>query len=141
MVTIIFHYYLSPNSQIYKSLNLSFEYDEDFKDFEKLQYVFFSQLQILKIQRTRPIYIKFLEKNGRNLKGLYVGDIYGYSGNSLNLTIATKLRKLSTGFKNDELETLKMVFNGCKHLESITIWCGGKFFSEKEAFEAFAKYS
>ena len=34
-----------------------------------------------------------------------------------------------------------MVFNGCQYLESIMIWCGGKFLSEKEALKAFAKYS
>src|SRR2546430_3931716 len=53
------------------------------------------------------------------------------SNDSINLAIAkfcTNLRKLSTGFKKDELETLKMVFNGCQHLESIKIWCGGWYF-------------
>ena len=88
--------------------------------------------------------IKFLEINGRNLKELYLGEMSGYSDDLLNLAIAkfcTNLRKLSTGFKNDELETLKMVFNGCQYLESISIWCGDGFFSEKEALEAFAKYS
>src|SRR5205823_3956106 len=51
------------------------------------------------------------------------------------------LIKLSTGFKNDELETLKMVFNGCQYLESIKIWCCGEFLSEKDALETVAKYS
>ena len=56
-----------------------------------------------------------------------MSDIYGYgdlSSNSLNLAIAKfcpKLRKLSTGFKNSELETLKLVFNSCQYLESIRI--------------------
>src|SRR5256886_15524100 len=67
------------------------------------------------------------------------------SNDSINLAIAkfcTNLRKLSTGFKNDELETLKMVFNECQHLESIKIWCGGWYFlNEKDALETVAKYS
>ncbi|PKY56829.1 hypothetical protein RhiirA4_477396 [Rhizophagus irregularis] len=46
--------------------------------------------------------------------------------NSLNLATSKfcpMLRKLSTGIKNNELETLKIIFNSCK-LESIKIWCG-----------------
>ena len=34
-----------------------------------------------------------------------------------------------------------MVFNCCQYLESIKIWCGIEFLSEKEALEAFVKYS
>src|SRR5204862_237956 len=117
------------------------------KGFEKLQYANFPQLQILTILRACPRYellIKFLKNNGRSLKEFYVGDFDGRSGNSLNLAIAKfcpNLRKLSTGFKNTELETLKLVFNGCQYLESIKIWCGGEYLSEKEALEAFVKYS
>ena len=33
-----------------------------------------------------------------------------------------------------------MIFNGCQYLESIIIWCDGRFLSEKEAFEAISKY-
>ena len=65
---------------------------------------------------------------------MYLGEIKGDSDDSLNLAIAkfcTNLRKLSTGFKNDELETLKTVFNACQYLESIKIWCGDEFLSEK----------
>jgi hypothetical protein len=36
---------------------------------------------------------------------------------------------------------LKIVFNTCQYLESIKIWCGGEFLSEKEALEMVAKYS
>ena len=32
-------------------------------------------------------------------------------------------------------------FNSCKYLESIKIWCGGEYLSEKEALEMFVKYS
>src|SRR6185437_11124411 len=34
-----------------------------------------------------------------------------------------------------------MVFNSCQHLESIKIWCGGEYFSEKKALETYVKYS
>src|SRR5205085_1199012 len=51
------------------------------------------------------------------------------------------LRKLSVGFKNYELETMKMVFNSCQYLESIKIWCGGELLSESEALDMVAKYS
>ena len=73
-----------------------------------------------------------------------MGDVDGHSDNSLNLVIAKfcpNLRKLSTGFKNTELETLKLVFNGCQYLESIKIWCGGEYLSEKDALESVVKYS
>ena len=88
--------------------------------------------------------IKFLENNGENLKELYIGDLYGRSNNSLNLAIAKfcpNLRKLSTGFKINEMETLKIIFNSCQYLESINIWCGVDYLSEREALEAFVNYS
>ncbi len=82
---------------------------------------FFPQLQILIIQNVFPKYellIKFLENNGKNLKEFYVGEIKGYSNNSLNFIFIVKfypnLRKLSAGFKNNELETLKIVFDNYK---------------------------
>ena len=84
------------------------------------------------------------EVNGRNLKELYLGDFDYGSDDSLNLAIVkfcTNLRKLSTGFKNDELETLKMVFNSCLYLESIRIWCGDYYLSEKDFLEIVAEYS
>uniref|UniRef100_U9STQ8 Uncharacterized protein n=1 Tax=Rhizophagus irregularis (strain DAOM 181602 / DAOM 197198 / MUCL 43194) TaxID=747089 RepID=U9STQ8_RHIID len=72
---------------------------------------------IKQIQYASPNYellINFLEINGNNLKEFYIGDIIGE-------TIAnycSNLIKLSTGFKNDELETLKEVFIGCQNLEN-----------------------
>src|SRR5581483_5514537 len=119
-----------------QELQLYFD-SESFIDFEILQHAKFSQLQILKIRNECPKYgllIKFLENNGKNLEEFYIGDAKVCSDNSLNLAIAKfcpNLRKLSTGFKSNELETLKIVFNGCQHIESIFIWCGGDFFSEK----------
>jgi hypothetical protein len=128
-------------------LQLSFQSSDNFEDFEKLQYVILPQLQILKIQRAFPkseLLIKFLENNGKNLREFYLGDIKGYSNNSLNLAIAKfcpNLKKISTGIKYDELEILKIIFISCQYLESIKIWCGSIFLSEKEALETVVKYS
>jgi hypothetical protein len=133
-----------------QELELSFDCDGGFNNFEKLQYITFSQLQILRIQYASPRFellsiIKFLENNGKNLKELYISDYNDNSDNSLNLAIAKfcpNLRKLSTvGFKNNELETLKIVLNSCQYLKSIKIWCGGDYLSEKEALETILKYS
>ncbi|GES99682.1 hypothetical protein GLOIN_2v1531010 [Rhizophagus clarus] len=130
-----------------KELNLAFDYDECFVNFEKLQYAFFPHLQVLKITEKYPrveLLIKFLEINGKNLKEIRIGDFFGDSDNSLNLAIAKfcpSLRKLSIGIRHNELETLKMIFGSCKSLESIKIWCGGDYLNEKEALELVVKYS
>ncbi|GES81837.1 hypothetical protein GLOIN_2v1549563 [Rhizophagus clarus] len=122
-------------------------YDKCFGNFEKLQYAFFPRLQVLKIKEKYPrveLLIKFLEINGKNLKEICIGDFYGDSDNSLNLAIAKfcpNLRILSTGIKDNELETLKMIFGSCKSLKSIKIWCGNDYLNEKEALEFVVKYS
>jgi hypothetical protein len=127
-----------------QELKLSFDHDNCFVNFEKLQ---FPQLRVLKIQDKYPrdgLLIKFLENNGKNLKEICIGDFEGRNDNSINLAIAKfcpNLSKLSAGIQYFELETLKIIFNNCKNLESIKIWCGGKFLSERAALEAFAKYS
>ncbi|RIA79530.1 hypothetical protein C1645_840491 [Glomus cerebriforme] len=127
-----------------QELELSLRH-EDYLDFEKLL-ITFSQLQILNLQSC-PRYellIKFLEINGKNLKEFYAGEMMGDCDNLLNLSIAkfcTNLRKLSIGFKNNELETLKLIFNSCQYLESIKIWYGDTFLSEKDALEASVNYS
>jgi hypothetical protein len=98
-----------------QELQLLFGWPEDFGNFEKLQYTIFSQLQILRIQEVCPRYellIKFLENNGKNLRQLYIGETCAFSENSLNLAIAKlcpNLRKLSTGFKYNEMETLSYI--------------------------------
>ncbi|RIA85967.1 hypothetical protein C1645_856976 [Glomus cerebriforme] len=130
-----------------QELKLCYSYMRNFVDFEKLQYTIFPNLQILKIQRACPrfdLLIKFLENNGNNLKECYIGDYSGFSDNSLNLAIAEfcpNLRKLSIGFKNNELETMKIVLNGCQNLESMKIWHVSGFLGEKEALESVVKYS
>ncbi|CAB4395914.1 unnamed protein product [Rhizophagus irregularis] len=85
-----------------QELKLSLGFKKCIVGFEKLQYVIFSQLQVLKIRNAIPsdgILIKFLENNGKNLKEIYI----------------------------------------C--FESIKIWCGGEFLSEKQALETVVKYS
>ncbi|GBC03630.1 hypothetical protein RclHR1_05220007 [Rhizophagus clarus] len=132
-----------------QELALSFNQSSCFIDFEKLQYVIFSRLHVLKINKRYPrveLLIKFLENNGKNLKEIYIGESERAfcSDNSLNLAIAKfcpNLRKLSVGIKYNELETLKIIFNSCKNLESIRIWCGEYYLNEKEALETFTNYS
>jgi hypothetical protein len=112
-----------------------------------LQYSIFSKLQILKIRYALPkweLLTNFLENNGKNLKEFYLGDFYGNSDNYLNLAIAKfcpNLRKLSSGFRHNELETSKLVLNNCQYLKSINIWCVDEFLSEKRAVEAIVKCS
>src|SRR6266498_3078619 len=140
--TVVSHYRLSLISKFYKNFNYQLIIMKVLKILKFYNMLIFPQLQILKFHYLCPRYgllIKILEINGRNLKELYLSEMNGDSDDSLNLAIAkfcTNLRKLSTGFKNDELETLKMVFNACQYLESIKIWCGDEFLSEKEALEA-----
>ncbi|RIA98069.1 hypothetical protein C1645_813314 [Glomus cerebriforme] len=70
-----------------QELELSFNYNNDFNDFEKLQ---LAQLQILKFQRAAPKYkllIKFLEYNGKNLDEFYLGYSHDYDNTSLDLAI------------------------------------------------------
>ncbi|GBB86750.1 hypothetical protein RclHR1_13150006 [Rhizophagus clarus] len=130
-----------------QELNLLFYYDECFVEFEKLQHVIFPQLQVLIIKEEYPrveLLMKFLETNGKNLKEICIGESAICSNNSLNLTIAKfcpNLKKLSVGIKKNELEMLKIIFNSCKNLENIKIWCGKNYLSEKEALEMVAKYS
>ncbi|RIA98266.1 hypothetical protein C1645_812988 [Glomus cerebriforme] len=127
-----------------QELDVTFIYIHDFV----IQHAIFPQLQILKIHNVSPgceLLIKFLETNGKNLNQFYVSncDDAGID-NSLNLAIAKfcpNLKKLSTGFENNELDTLKIVLNCCQCLESIRIWCENKLLSEKEALEAIVKYS
>jgi hypothetical protein len=128
-------------------LELLSDYDDNFKQFEKLQYIIFPQLRSLIIRHAFPRYqflIKFLENNGKNLIELNLFDISCDSDNSLNLAISkfcSNLKKLSTGFRHNELETLRMVLNSCQYLESIKIWCGGGYLDENEALVTIVKYS
>ncbi|RIA82964.1 hypothetical protein C1645_880782 [Glomus cerebriforme] len=130
-----------------QELELSFVNSKNFEKLQYIQYAIFPLLQILNIKNfplTYDILISFIENNGKNLKEFYVDNDYGRNDNSLNLAITKfcpNLRKLSVGFKNNELETLKLIFNDCQYLESIKIWCGGKFLNEKVALDMFVNYS
>ena len=112
-------------------------------DFKILQHATFSHLQVLKFQYDYPrneILTKFLENNGRNLKEFYAG----YSkDNLINFSIAKfcpNLRKIS-GIGVKEIETLKIIVDGCQYLESIEIWCCEHCLNEKEILESIVKYS
>jgi hypothetical protein len=135
------------NFSVLQELKLSFENDECFVDFEKLQYATFPQLKVLKIFDKYPrdeLLMKFLENNGRNLKEICIGEDSFCSIDSLNLAIAKfcpNLKKLSVGIQCDKLKTLEIIFNSCKSLESIKIRCGMEYLSEREVLKAFAKYS
>jgi hypothetical protein len=127
-----------------QELTLSFYNNDKFEDFNNLQYVTFSHLQVLKFLWGCPrheLLTKFLENNGKNLKEFYVNN----SNNSLNLAIAKfcpNLRKLFSGFKNNEnneLETLRIIFDNCQYLESIKIPCYKEY--ENDLFEVVAKHS
>jgi hypothetical protein len=118
-----------------------------YEGFEKMRYVIFPRLQVLKIRQTCPEYdllIEFLKNNGKNLKELYLCILKGCNDNSLNLAISKfcpYLKILFTGFEGSDLESLKIILNSCRYLESIKIRCGGRFLNEKEILEAVVKYS
>ncbi|CAB4429305.1 unnamed protein product [Rhizophagus irregularis] len=114
----------------------------------KLRDVVFPKLQVLKLLFKGLNYnfiTNFLENNGKNLKELMMDECEGKG--SLYLVIAEfckNLRKLSFMPKNDELQTMKIVFDNLQYLESIQFCCGGNYLSdlnEKEALEIFVKYS
>ncbi|RIA90388.1 hypothetical protein C1645_876130 [Glomus cerebriforme] len=123
-------------------IKLSIFDNESFEDYEELQYITFSQLQFLKFKYgcpQRELLIKFLKNNGNNLKELYVIE----RSKSFNLSIikfCPKIKRLYTGLTNYDLETLIMIFNKCKYLESIKIYCEGDL-NEKDLFEVVTKYS
>jgi hypothetical protein len=109
-------------------LILSFYYDisEVSEDaFKKLQDVDFPRLQVLRFRYACPkveFLINFLEKNGENLKELYVENEIKLL-NSLNLAISKycpNLKILSTSIS--DYDNLRVIFEKCKHLESIKIY-------------------
>ncbi|RIA79390.1 hypothetical protein C1645_840794 [Glomus cerebriforme] len=126
-----------------QELTLLFRNINSFEDFKILQYFTFSKLQILKFRYECPrneLLINFLENNGNNLREFYISK----SNDSLNSAIikfCPNIKKLSAGITNNELESLKMFFNGCQYLESIQIQICEGYLSEKDIFEVIAKYS
>ncbi|PKC03127.1 hypothetical protein RhiirA5_424232 [Rhizophagus irregularis] len=146
--------YIIPLSFITKFTNLqelvllySCDFDESndpFEDFNELQHVTFSQLQILRFEDASPktdLLIKFLENNGKFLKEFHVeSDNY-----LLNLAIAKYCFNLKIfsililSYENYELESLKEIFNNCQNLESIKVKCEGEY--EKELLDVISEYS
>jgi hypothetical protein len=126
-----------------RELTILFDEQDAFEDFKILQYSTFPHLQVLKFPQEIPrkeLLINFLEKNGKNLKEFHADE----EGNQVNLALSKfcpNLKKLSTGFKKDELEMLKTIFSNCQYLESIKIWCGGFFLNDNELFLAILTYS
>ncbi|RIA88173.1 hypothetical protein C1645_256011 [Glomus cerebriforme] len=122
----------------------SFIHGNFLNNFWVLQHVSLPKLQILKMipfQSPRPEYVvKFLENNGKNLKEFHIAEI----DNALNLSIpkfCPKLEKLFTVFDQDELYILKNIFKTCQNLESIKIWSGERYLSEKQVLETVATCS
>jgi hypothetical protein len=120
--------------------------DDAFEDFDQLQYVKFPQLKVFEFNRFCPkleILIKFLEVNGKNLTRF---DGF-YNCKTMNLTLAKfcpNIKNLSTTFndyKEDELESLKIVLTNCQYLESISIQFNYKFITSKNLFDVLVKYS
>ncbi|GBB84832.1 hypothetical protein RclHR1_01140021 [Rhizophagus clarus] len=122
---------------------LEFSIKYIYEGFDKLQDVIFPQLQVLKFTMFIPkvkLLIKFLEKNGKNLKEFYIKFCLNHS---LNLAVAkfcTNLRKLGS-LRIIKLEKLKTIFNNCQYLESIKFFCGSKYINEKEILETVVKDS
>ncbi|GBB98783.1 hypothetical protein RclHR1_03320009 [Rhizophagus clarus] len=132
-----------------EELSLKFKYMFTL-DFRPLQYINFPQLRIFKIQNINSNYevlINFLEINGNNLKEFHLNnsDSNGDNDDSLNLAIAKyclNLRNLTTGFKSNELKTLKFILNSCQYLESIKTWCiDDRNLVEKVLLYTIAKFS
>jgi len=125
-----------------QELELTFYYHDD-ECFKILQHVKFPQLQILKFYYNCPKHeylIQFLENNGENLKEFYIDNT---NIDSINLAIAKfcpNLKSLHTEFEDDEMETLKMIFNNCQQLESIRIACDN-YLNESNLLEIVAKCS
>ncbi|EXX74848.1 uncharacterized protein OCT59_005063 [Rhizophagus irregularis] len=127
-----------------QELVLLFRYNYHFDEINsKLQYITFPHLQVLKFPCAYPdhdMLIKFLENNGKNLKEFYIFS----SDDSLNLAIAKfcpNLISLYTLFRNDKIETFKVILNSCQQLESFETHCNYELLSEKELLGALAKYS
>jgi len=118
-------------------------FNDNTEYFKSLQHVILPRLQILKFPEVCPNHehlTRFLENNGKNLKELHINT----NNNSLNLAIAKScpnLKSLYTIFGDNEIETLKVILNGCEQLESIKVWCGTGYLNEVELLKVIAKCS
>ncbi|GBC08760.1 hypothetical protein RclHR1_08360006 [Rhizophagus clarus] len=123
-----------------QELIISFDYRDDF---EEIQNIKFTKLQILKFVNGCPkaeFLIKFLENNGKILKELYIDK----HNNLLNLAISKfcpNLKSLYTRFLKNEIRTLKIILISCQQLESIKIKSGKIYLKGNEVLETVAKFS
>ncbi|CAI2174683.1 6216_t:CDS:1 [Funneliformis geosporum] len=143
-----FHMPWSLISELSNLQELSFyNKNSDLKDFENLQYAIFPQLEILKFECVCPedeYLFKFLENNGKNLRKLFLCENIDGSVNSDIGTFCTNLKYLRTILPDGDVESLKVIFNGCKQLESIEILrcdCCDFFLDERKLLEIVVEFS
>ena len=103
----------------------------------------FSNLQILKIPHGKiyeEVFIKFLGNNGRNLIKLKIL-VLSTDGKLSIPRFCPNLKRFYTVFRRDELDTLKIIFDGFQGLESFRVWCGQNYdyLSEKEMLKVVTK--
>jgi len=101
-----------------QEINLVFNCTESLEGFKKLQYITFSQLQVLRISLPSSkleLLINFLEANGKNLREFYLDE--DTKSPNLVTRLCPNLRKLSISLESNDSETLKTVFNDCQYLE------------------------
>jgi hypothetical protein len=107
---------------IFKNLQVLCFSNYSFNDFDRLQYVHFSQLKVLKFVNSSPkteMFVRFLETNGKNLTELYISENRNNSLNSAIAKFCPNLRILSLIFEEDEFDTFKIILNNCQYLEII----------------------
>src|SRR6266542_6232118 len=120
----LYYCHFSPNS-------LSFN---DPNNLGALQDVTFSLLRVLELQCGEDLNVKhltnFLEIHGKNLEELYLG----FCNNSLYLDVVKfcpNLKSLNIPFNDNEMETLKEIFNSYQQLKRIKVWCGDIYLNGK----------
>jgi hypothetical protein len=117
--------------------------DEFIKDFDKLENSNFPRLQVLKIPFQCPkseYLIKFLENNGKTLKKLFICELESVAIPSI-ANFCINLQNLFVIFNHNELHLLQIIFIKCQYLESIKIWCGEGYLTEKEVLEVVANHA
>src|ERR1043165_7745586 len=89
--------------------------------------------------------IRFLEINGKSLKEICIRSV----DNSLYLAVAKfcpNLQTLCDVLLVTEIDTLKVILNSCKYLESVKVWCGNGwcgsgYLNEIDLLEVIATHS
>ena len=109
----IHHCHLLLNSQICRNLNLLMLVVSRISiNCSILNFRNYNFRNFLLERPRNELLIKFLENNGRNLKQLMIANTQHSNDNLLSLAIAKScpnLKNLSVGFKNNELEALKII--------------------------------